>query len=161
MGALKTLVAVATLAGCAALGAPGAARAASFDCSGGAGIPLQVDVATIPVAHTTSSKTFVGLPGARLTLGTGSCVRVQFSAQIKARRAGLRIRLAIDGQPAGAPNIVNFHTTGPAFDNRTATFIVRNLPPKMHTIAIHYSSADGKPVVVTKGVMTVWWLTID
>jgi hypothetical protein len=137
---------------------PGAASAASFACA--TGDFQAVDVATVPTPQTTTSKTLRNLPGARLTLGSQTCMRVQFSAQVKAAAGGLRIRVLVDGT-ATTPNFVDFHTIGSDFDTRTATFVIPNLPVGNHVVTVQYASTNGKSVAVNKALMAVWTNTID
>jgi hypothetical protein len=132
---------------------PRAASAESIACATGDFQP--VDIATVPTTQTTTSKAMRNLPGARLNLGSQTCMRVQFSAQVKAATGGLRIRVLVDGAPI-TPSFVDFHTTGPDFDTRTATFVVPNLSVDTHLVTVQYASTNGKPVAVSKAMMTVW-----
>jgi hypothetical protein len=156
MRIFATAASAALIAG--TLLAPASASAASFLCATG---DFQlVDVATVPDTNVTRSKTLRNLPGARLNLGSQTCMRVQFSAQVKAAAGGMRIRVLVDGT-AITPSFVDFHTTGPEFDTRTATFVIPNLPVANHLVTVQYASVTGRPVTVSKAMMTVWTNSIN
>jgi hypothetical protein len=132
----------------------GSARAlAATDCVG----PLM-QVATVPTLQTTTSTTLRNLPGARVTNGMSGCIRVQFSAQVRAKSpGGLRIQLVRNGSPAGFPATADVRTSGDGYDTRTVTFIVRNVPAGDHTLQIRFASTDGRAARVSKVVLTVWY----
>jgi hypothetical protein len=133
---------------------PRAASAESIACA--TGDFQALDVATVETTQTTDIKGFRNLPDARLNLGSQACMRVQFSAQVKANAGALRVRVTVDGSPGATPNFVEFHTAGADYDSRSATFVIPGLPAGNHVVRIQYASPDGKPVAVSNALMVVW-----
>ena len=66
----------------------------------------------------------------------------------------MRVRVTVDGQPAGFPNFANVATSANAYDERAMTFLI-NSASGNHTIGIEYSSGDATPVTVRNAVLRV------
>src|SRR6187200_500493 len=98
-----------------------------------------------------TSLTFVNLPGAYVVFNTTSpCVRVEFSAQIRAKHPrGLKVRAFLNGAAAGVPAAAEFYTSETRLDGRTVLFTVRNVPAGgAQSIRIQVLSMDGTEVAI-------------
>jgi len=137
----------------AALIAPSASFAAVTHCDA-----LFFDsTATVPTQQTTTSQTFVNLPGAAINFSGGAddCVIVQFSAQARAKLPQkVRIRAVLNGETVAFP-LVEWSTPENQYDGRSATFIFPSVPSGDHTVRIQFLSVEGGTVAIAKGLMVV------
>jgi hypothetical protein len=105
-----------------------------------------------------TSSTFVNLPGSNVEFSTFyPCVRVEFSAQIRAKHPkGLKVRAVLNGTTAGIPAAVEFYTPENRLDGRVVSFTFRNVPPGTGSMRIQVLSMDGSEVVIGNWTMHVF-----
>jgi hypothetical protein len=151
MNLLIRLLAVSAFA--AAVIAPSASRAAVHHCS----ILFADSVATIPGQQTTSSQTFVNLPGAAITFTSSlDCLIVHFTAQVRAKLPEkVRIRAILDGTEVAFPSVVEWSTPTNEDDGHSATFIFPDVSADTHTVRIQFLSVDGGTVAISRGLLTI------
>jgi hypothetical protein len=127
--------------------------AAFYDCHTASTRTADGNGATI------TSPTFTHLVGSGIAIATigGSCARVEFSAQIRARHPkGIKVRVVVVGHgPLGIPAEAELYTSESRFDTRTVSFVIKNMPPGQKTVKIHVLSVDGTAVSVGRWTMSV------
>jgi hypothetical protein len=145
---------IIVLAGAAATLAPVAASAAITDCGG----LTSLKVVTIGGVQSTTSKTFVDMPGSTVTVDPNafSCLVVDLSSQMRAVAPNAaRVRVILDGSKVSFPASADFYTSKQSYDARSAMFVFPNVTAGLHTIKVQFLSADGSDVKVTKSVMKI------
>jgi hypothetical protein len=134
---------------------PHAASAQGTDCFIGVG-PNRIN--TVIAAQSTTSQTFVDLPGATVDFNsTGDCAIVQVTAQVRAADPRMaRIRVVIDdGTTTIAPAPASLYTSQNRFDQRTARFVLRSVPVGDRILKVQFMSVDGSSVSLSKVITTV------
>jgi hypothetical protein len=145
---------IAAIAVATATLAPIAASAAAFDCGG----YTSLKVVTIGGTQSTTSKTFVNLPGSTVTVepNIASCLVVDLSAQVRAKTPNaVRLRVTLNGGRVAFPVSADFRTSDQNYDARSALFVFPNITGGSHTINVQYLSVDGSEVKVSKSVMVI------
>ena len=108
---------------------------------------------------TITSSTFTHLVGSGIEIATigGSCARVDFSAQIRAKHPkGIKIRVVVVGHgPLGIPVEAELYTSENRFDTRTISFVIKAMPPGEKIVKIHVLSVDGTPVSIGRWTLSV------
>ena len=131
------------------------ADAINVDC--GPGGFHRVAVAT--AVQTTSSTTFIDVPGAAVDIevNPGGCLLVEVSAQGRTIPPYVgQLRVVVDGEAIVAPSFVSFNSTSSSrFDNRRATFILRNVEGGSRVVKLQFASADSFTVTLAKVIMVV------
>ena len=105
-----------------------------------------------------TSSTFLDLAGATVAISTtGTCVRVEFSAQIGAKYPkGLRVRAVVFGTTAvGFPPAAEFYTSENRLDGRMVSFTIPNFPIGNRTVKIQVLSLDGTEITIGRWTMSV------
>ncbi len=146
--ALKLVFFLAAAAAFAA--APSRPGEAYYDCTTGGVIRSSHGGGT-----TVTSSTFVNLSGSNIEFNTLSpCVRVEFSAQIRAKHPkGLKVRAVLNGTTAGIPAAVEFYTPENRLDGRMVSFTFRNVPLANGSIRIQVLSTNGAEVAIGSWTM--------
>jgi hypothetical protein len=143
------------IAGMAALAAPTNASAAAFSC---VVVSSQTITSLVQGAQTTTSSTFVDVPGASVTFDANdsSCAIVEISAQVRALYPrSVQLRVTLDGDAIIQPNFVILYTTEHEFDERAATFILRNIAGGNRVLTVQFLSMNGSPVSVSRMLTVV------
>jgi hypothetical protein len=142
------------LASAAASLAPIAASAAVNNCGG----LTNLKVVTIGGTQSTTSKSFVNMPGSTVTVdpNVSSCLVVDLSAQMRAvAPKTIRVRVTLDGPKVAFPASADFRTSEQSYDARSAMFVFPNVTAGHHTINVQFLSVDGSDVRMTKSVMRI------
>jgi hypothetical protein len=105
-----------------------------------------------------ASSTFVDLPGSIVPIQSdvGSCIRIDFSAQIRAKHPkGVRVRALVVGTTvAGFPAAAQFYTSENSFDGRMTSFVIRNMGGNI-SVKLQVLSTDGTLVTIGRWTMAV------
>jgi hypothetical protein len=146
------------LAFASAIIAPSASFAAVRHCGG----LFSDSTATVAGQQTTSSQTFVNLPGAAINFdNSGDCVIVHFSAQARAKLPEkVRIRAILDGEEVAFP-LVEWSTPTNEDDGRSATFLFPNVSVAPHTVRIQFLSVEGGTVAISRGLLSIRYSPIE
>jgi hypothetical protein len=142
------------LAGAAATLMPIAASAAVTNCGG----LTNLKVVAIAGIQSTTSKTFVDMPGSTVTVdpNIASCLVVDLSAQMRAAAPKtIRVRVMLDGPKVAFPASADFRTSEQSYDARSAIFVFPRVTAGHHTINVQFLSVDGSDVTMTKSVMRI------
>ena len=105
-----------------------------------------------------TSSTFSALTGSAVAISTtGTCVRVEFSAQIRAKNPkGLRVRAVVVGTTTvGFPPVADFYTSENRLDGRMVSFTIPNFPTGNRTVKIQVLSLDGTEINIGRWTMSV------
>jgi len=141
---------ILAVAGIAVLARPTNASAAVFSCLT---FDHQTKTNVVGATQTTTSSTFVDVPGASITFfaNSNSCVIVEISAQVRAMfPRSLQLRVTLDGAAVIQPNFVILYTDENDFDERAATFVLRNVAGGTRELNVQFRSMNGDPVSVAK-----------
>jgi hypothetical protein len=144
---------VPTFAFAAAVIAPSASFAAVRDCDG----IFSDSAATVPGQQTTSSSTFVNVPGAAITVTTADpgCILVHFTAQVRAKLPQtVRIRAVLDDETVAFP-LVEWSTLTNEDDGRSAIFLFPDVSLASHTVKIQFLSVEGGTVAISRGLLSI------
>ncbi len=122
----------------------------------------KVDFAANDVGTSTTSTSFVDLPGASVTFSIGgaatSCVVADYSGQAFAPSPRLLfIQALLDGASLGAPSPVQLvgGSADTFSDSYSMQFVWPSVAPGVHTVKIQFRSFEGGSVAVNRGTLVV------
>ncbi len=86
------------------------------------------------------------------------CAMVHFSVTFKAGTGnGMRVRILVNNSVLNLPKSVDLYPTAGKFEQRTAQFIIPNLPAAARTIKVQYHSINGSLLQVKDRLTTIYY----